>query len=317
MSTKLPSTEDILVQQGRPARTEGRHVNLPIELGSTMVFDTIGAFEEASGVSLTSSGVAAISMALSAIVKPGDHLLVADHVYGNTRNFCDAVLSVSGVEIEYYDPMIGADIRQLFRQNTKAIMFEAPGSGTFEYPDIRAITDAASNAGVTTILDGTWSAACISKPLNLSVDILLYSISKYICGHSDAMLGAIAYKDADLGATVRKCVFAYGDKPGSQEVYLALRGLRTLAMRMSHVDRAGRELAVWLQKQKQVKRILHPAFDTCPGHVFWHKYNTGAAGLFGVVFHTQSQQQIRAFVDELHHFGIGVSWVDMKAWYYR
>ncbi|EHI49013.1 cystathionine beta-lyase [SAR116 cluster alpha proteobacterium HIMB100] len=341
MAKNLSNIQDVLVEMGRPRRIEGRHVNLPIELGSTMVFDSLSAFEEArdkryqsgtmyygrygneasfqfesvlaelegaAGVTLTSSGVAAISMTLSTVTKPGDHLLVADHVYGNTRNFCDVVLASRGVEIEYFDPMIGAKIGGLFRKNTVAIMFEAPGSGTFEFPDIRAIVSAAKPNNVKTIIDGTWFAACFCRPLELGVDVVLYSISKYICGHSDAMMGAVACADQSLDEQIRKFTMAYGDKTGSQEVFLALRGIRTLAMRMEQADKAGREIARWLKEQPQVKRILHPAFADCPGHEYWKRDCTGAAGLFGVIFHPCSDQQIRAFVDKLHYFGIGVSW---------
>lgn len=337
----MPDIKDILVQAGRPDCEEGRHVNLPVELGSTMVFDTLEAFETArdgrydsgtmyygrygneasfklenmlaelegaSGVTLTSSGVAAISMTLTAITKPGDHILVADNIYGNTRNFCDVILKPRGVDVEYYDVSLNSNIEKLFRPETKAVMMEAPGTGTFEFPDIRGIADVAKANDVKTIIDGTWFAACFCQPLKLGVDVVLYSASKYICGHSDAMMGAVACADPDLDKLIRKTTMAFGDKTGSQEVYLALRGIRTLEMRMKHVHEAGIEMAEWLKKQTQVKRILHPAFEESTGHEFWKRDCTGAAGLFGVIFHPCSDSQIRAFIDKLHHFGIGVSW---------
>ncbi|MFK7869048.1 MAG: cystathionine beta-lyase [Roseobacter sp.] len=340
MSTPKSKIADDLVQMGRPEREDGRHVNMPLELGSTIVFDTLAAFEAArdaryaSGtmyygrygneasfrletmlaklegadtVTLTSSGVAAITMALMTFARPGAHLLVADHVYGNTRAFCDGVLTDMGVEVSYFDPMIGAGIAGLIQDTTCAIMFEAPGSGTFEVPDIPAIASAARGAGVPTILDGTWATPIFCQPIALGVDVVVASMSKYLSGHSDCMMGMIACT-ATHAADIRKTAFAFGDKTGGQEVFLALRGLRTLKMRMEYFDKAGREVAEWLSQQPQVKTVLHPAFDTCPGHAHWQHDFSGAAGLFGVVFHPCNDAQVRTFVDALHHFGIGVSW---------
>lgn len=333
--------DDILVQAGRPARQEARHVNMPLELGSTMVFDTLAAFEaardqryqsgtlfygrygndasyqlenvltsleHAHGVTLTSSGVAAISMTLLALTRPNQHLLVADHVYGNTRSFCDSILQDQHVEIEYFDPMIGADIRHLIRPNTAAIIFEAPGSGTFEFPDIVAIANAAKDAGVISVLDGTWATPVFCQPLTLGVDVLVYSASKYICGHSDGMMGVIASATRPLHDRIRRCVMALGDKTGAQEVFLALRGLRTLKMRMRHVHTAGLDIANWLATQDAIKQVLHPALPDCPGHSFWQRDCNGAAGLFAFITHPCADQQVEAFVNQLEHFGIGVSW---------
>lgn len=333
--------KDALIQAGRPDRVEGRHVNMPVELGSTMVFDTLAAFETArenryepgtlyygrygnsasfkleqaiaelegaSIVTLTSSGVAAIALALQELTAPGTHLLVADNVYGNTRAFCDGVLTRQKVEIDYFDPMIGADVASLFRPNTAALMFEAPGSGTFEVCDMPAIAAACRAHGVVSVFDGTWATPVFCQPLQLGVDVLVYSASKYVGGHSDCMLGVIACADTDLAMRIRRYVMAVGDKTGGQEVMLALRGLRTLDVRMKAIDAAGREVAGWLADQPQVKRVLHPAFASCPGHRFWKRDYSGAAGLFGVIFHPCPDEDVRAFVDALHHFGIGVSW---------
>ena len=331
---------DCLVQDGRPDRVEGRHVNMPIELGSTMVFDTLAEFEAArdarysSGtmyygrygnaavykleqilarlegadtVTLTSSGVAAITTALLTLARPGSHVLVADNVYGNTRAFCDGLLTELGVEIEYFDPMIGGGIADLMRAATAATVFETPGSGTFEMPDIVAIITAARAAGVPTVLDNTWGTPAFIRPLELGVDIVVYSASKYISGHSDCMLGVTA-SNAPYAERIRKTVMQIGDKTGGQEILLALRGLRTLKIRLDHIDRAGRQMAHWLTEQPQVKTVLHPALSSCPGHENWKRDFSGAGGLFGVVFHTTSDQAVRAFVDALHHFSIGVSW---------
>lgn len=335
-----PNVADDLVQMGRPPRVEGRHVNMPLELGSTFVFDTLATFEaardarydsgtmyygrygnaatfkleqmlarleHADDVTLTSSGVAAITMTQMTFAKPGAHLLVADHVYGNTRAFCDGVLTRLGVEIEYFDPMIGASVADLVRETTCAVMFEAPGSGTFEVPDIPAIARAGRTAGVPKILDGTWATPIFCQPLTLGVDVVVASMSKYLSGHSDCMMGMIA-SNTTHAKDIRKTVMAIGDKTGGQEVFPALRGLRTLKMRMEHFDKAGRDMASWFAQQPQVKSVLHPAFETCPGHDHWVRDFSGASGLFGVLFHPCSDDQIRAFVDALDHFGIGVSW---------
>lgn len=340
MSQKSRPVADHLVQAGRPARIDGRHVNLPIELGSTIVFDTLAAFEAARdaryepgtmyygrygneavyqleamlaefegayGITMTSSGVAAITLSLMAFARPGSHLLVADHVYGNTRIFCETILRRMDVDVEYYDPMIGAEVDALIRDTTCAIMFEAPGSGTFEVPDIPTIASTARARGVPTILDNTWATPLFCRPLGLGVDVSLASGSKYLSGHSDCMLGTIATTEEHFAA-VRKTVMAVGEKTGGQEIFLMLRGLRTLKLRMQSADTAGRKMAAWFAEQPQTKRVLHPAFDTCPGHEFWKRDFSGASGLFSVVFHPCDDDQIRAFVDSLHHFGIGVSW---------
>lgn len=278
----------------------GNHASFQLEA-------MLARLEKADGVTLTSSGVAAISLTLLALTRPGSHLLVADHVYGNTRGFCDTVLASQGVDIEYFDPMIGGGITDLIRPDTAAIMFEAPGSGTFEIPDIPAITTVARAKKVPTVFDNTWATPLFCQPLLMNVDVSVASGSKYICGHSDCMLGIIA-ASGPLGEKIRRMVMAIGDKPGAQEVFLALRGLRTLRMRMAYVDAAGRDMANWLAKQPQVKRMLHPAHADCPGHALWQRDFSGAAGLFGVVFHPCSDAQIRSFVETLHHFGIGVSW---------
>ncbi|MEO0953128.1 MAG: cystathionine beta-lyase [Pseudomonadota bacterium] len=340
MSQKSSPVADHLVQAGRPSRADGRHVNLPIELGSTIVFDTLAAFEAARearyepgtmyygrygneavyqleemlaalegahGVTLTSSGVAAITLSLMAFARPGSHLLVADHVYGNTRIFCENVLRKMDVAVEYYDPMIGAGVSALIRDTTCAIMFEAPGSGTFEVPDIPAVAAAARRRGVPTILDNTWATPIFCRPLELGVDVVVSSGSKYLSGHSDCMLGTIASTQEHF-ANIRKTVMAIGDKTGGQEIFLMLRGLRTLKLRMQAADVAGREMASWFGEQQQTKRVLHPAFESCPGHEHWKRDFSGASGLFSVVFHPCGDDRVRAFVDALHHFGIGVSW---------
>jgi len=334
------SLKNTLVHSGRETEGSGRLVNPPIEVGSTVLFDTLADFEKARdrryehgnmyygrygtaatfhleeimtklegafGCTAVSSGVAAITLALLGATRSGDHVLVADNVYGNTRGFCDQVLGRTGVEVEYYDPMIGAGIEGRFRVNTSVVMFEAPGSGTFEFPDIRGIAAASAGRSVVTILDGTWATPIFCRPLELGVDVVVHSGSKYLSGHSDGMIGFITCNEKTY-MPIRKTVMAVGDKPGAQEVHLALRGIRTLELRMRHAHRAGIEVATWLRSQPEVAKVLHPAFEECPGSEYWRRDFEGAAGLFGVVLAPTDEDHVRRFVDSLTMFGIGVSW---------
>ncbi|GAA6165493.1 cystathionine beta-lyase [Pelagimonas sp. KU-00592-HH] len=329
---------DALVHLGRGPRTPGRAVNLPITQGSTMLFDTLAEFEAArearyqpetlyygrygnpasfelektiatleggAGCISVSAGLTAVTLALMGAAKAGDHVLVADTVYTPTRNFCDTVLQRYGVEVSYFDPM--QDFAPHFRTNTTVVMFEAPGSGTFEVPDIPAIAALARAQGAISIIDGTWATPVFCQPLKLGVDVVVHSGSKYIGGHADSMIGFIVCNEATY-APMRKMVLAYGDKAGSQDVFLSMRGLRTLEMRMKAAEAAGYEIASFLQDQPQITRLLHPGFADCPGHDFWRRDFTGAAGLFSVVTKPCSDLQLHAFVDALELFGVGVSW---------
>ncbi|MEM7056665.1 MAG: cystathionine beta-lyase [Pseudomonadota bacterium] len=340
MPPRTPSISDALVHMGRGPATDGRQVNMPIVQGSTVLFNTLSAFETArdarydpgtlyygrygneatfelermvteleggAGAIAVSAGLSAITLALIAATKTGDHVLVADNVYTPTRSFCDTLLARFGVEIEYFDPMIGGAVSDRLKPNTAVVMFEAPGSGTFEVPDVPAIAAAARTAGAISILDGTWATPVFCRPLALGVDVVAHSASKYICGHSDAMLGLIVCNDTTY-ATMRKGCLAFGERAGGQDIFLALRGLRTLEMRMRHAENAGMTVARWLANQPQVTRMLHPAFADCPGHDHWQRDFSGTAGLFSVVAKPCSDAQVHAFVDALQMFGVGVSW---------
>ncbi len=340
MASNRESVTDALVHLGRGPKNAGRAVNLPIHQGSTLLFDGLADFEAARagryekgtlyygrygnpasfeleqamaelegghGCISVSAGLPAVTLALMAAAKAGDHVLVVDTIYGPTRGFCDSVLARYGVEVTYFGPMIGAEIGQLMRPNTSAVMLEAPGSGTFEVPDIPTIARLARERGALTILDGTWATPVFCQPLRLGVDVVVHSGSKYIGGHSDCMIGFIVCNEASY-APMRKMVLAFGDRAGAQDVFLALRGLRTLEMRMKHAEAAGMEVAAWLQQQPQVLKLLHPAFPDCPGHAYWRRDFSGAAGLFSAVFKDCSDAQLHAFVDALDLFGVGVSW---------
>ncbi|MEM1049245.1 MAG: cystathionine beta-lyase [Pseudomonadota bacterium] len=341
MPSDRESVSDRLVHQGRSLKGDGRLVNLPIEQGSTMLFDSLAAFEKARadryahgtlyygryGTTSTielermiadlegghatiavSAGLTAVSMALTGILAAGDHALVADNVYGPTRGFCDTILARYGVTVEYFDPMLGEGIADLMRDETRAVMIEAPGSGTFEVCDIPAIAAVARAHGALSIIDGTWATPIFCQPFTLGVDVVVHSGSKYITGHSDCMIGFIVCGGEAVYDRIRRTTLAFGEKPGSQDVFLALRGLRTLDMRMRAAEANAMAVAGWLQDQPQVSRMLHPAFPDCPGHAHWKRNFSGASGLFSVLVKPCAKQQVHLFVDGLRHFGVGVSW---------
>lgn len=344
----MPAQQDnftnSLVTLGRRGASDrsgkGQPVNLPLYQCSTMLFKSLAEFEEAReqryetgtlyygrygspssfeledmmakleggyGCVSVSSGLTAMTIAIMAMVKAGDHILVADTVYGPTRMFCDNVLARFGITVSYFDPMTVTDVTAQSRQETRAVVFEAPGSGTFEVPDIAAIAKAAKDLGAVAILDATWATPVFCKPLALGVDIVVHSGSKYIMGHADGMIGFII-STQEYHASVRKMALAFGDRAGSMDIFLALRGLRTLALRMRHHDTSGRQIAQWLQQQPQVSRVLHPALADCPGHDNWRRDFSGAGALFSVVLKTADKEKVRAFVDGLEHFAIGLSW---------
>lgn len=340
MSPVDDTLTNALAHLGRGPAVSGRSVNLPIDQASTLLFDRLAAFEAARaaryeqgtlyygrygtpasfalertmaaiegghGCISVSAGLTAVTLALTGAAKAGAHVLVADNVYEPTRGFCDDILCRYGVEVGYFDPMIGEGLADLFRPDTAAVMFEAPGSGTFEVPDIPAIARVARERGAVSILDGTWATPVFCRPLELGVDVVVHSGSKYIGGHADAMIGFIVCNEASY-APMRKAVLAFGDRAGSLDVFLALRGLRTLEMRMKQAQSAGMAVARWLAEQPQTLAMRHPAFPDCPGHVQWRRDFSGASGLFSVLFKPCSDAQLHAFVDALDLFGVGVSW---------
>lgn len=340
MSRKKLNLANALSQLGRQKSGNGRPVNLPLMQGSTLLFDTLADFENARDSRYrpdvlyygrygnpasfqlenmladlegadhcisVSSGLTAVTMALMAATKANSHVLVADNVYAPTRLFCDTVLAGFGVQVAYFDPMLGARLAAMLQPNTAAVMFEAPGTGTFEVPDIPAIAKVARDHGAVSILDGTWATPVFCRPIKLGVDIVAHSGSKYIGGHSDTLIGFIVC-NAEHYLRMRKTVLAFGDRAGAQDVFLSLRGLRTLAMRMKHHEAAAMKIATWLSRQPQVEKILHPAFPDCPGHEFWSRDFKGASGIFSVLFKSGDKNRLTRFIDGLNMFGLGVSW---------
>jgi cystathionine beta-lyase len=260
-----------------------------------------------AGVGLTPSGVSAISTALLAVLKAGDHLLVCDNAYRPTRLFCDGFLARFGVETSYFDPLIGAGIAGSFRPNTKAVMVEAPGSQSFEMPDIRAIAAVAHQRGALMIDDNTWATPLFHRSLDQGIDISIQAATKYIGGHSDIMFGTIS-ANATAWPRISEAIRLLGVCAGPDDVFLALRGLRTLAVRLAHHQQAGLEMAHWLAARPEVARVLHPALESDPGHAIWKRDFTGASGLFSIVLKPAPQVAVDALLDTVQLFGMGYSW---------
>jgi cystathionine beta-lyase len=325
-----------LVTSGRDTLAQKGFINPPIVRGSTVLYPTAedlhahrGEFQygrhgtpttkalvealttlegpNCAGVGLAPSGVSAITTVLLGVLKAGDHLLVIDNAYRPTRNFCDGMLKRYGVETSYFDPQIGADIAKLFKPNTRAIMVEAPGSQSFEMPDIPAMAQVAHDKGILVIDDNTWATPLYHRSLDQGVDISIQAGTKYIGGHSDIMFGTIS-ANATAWPMIADSIRQLGVCAGPDDVFLALRGLRTLAVRLAHHQQSGLEMARWFAARPEVARVLHPGLESDPGHAIWKRDFTGASGLFSVVLKPASQKAVDAFLDALTLFGMGYSW---------
>jgi cystathionine beta-lyase len=262
---------------------------------------------QCAGVSLLPSGLAAISAALLAVVRAGDHVLVTDSAYGPTRNFCGQILSRLGVSTTYYDPGIGGAIAELMLPNTCAVYLESPGSLSFEMQDVPAIAKAAHAKGALVLMDNTWATPLYFRPLDYGVDLVIQAGTKYIGGHSDVMLGTVSANTATVAA-LKNTVRLTGLCEGPDDVYLGLRGLRTLGVRLDRHYESGLAVARWLEGRPEVLCMLHPALPSHPGHAIWKRDFTGASGLFSMVLKPVPKKAHHAFVDTLELFGIGASW---------
>ncbi len=283
--------------------TYGRH-GTPTH---TALEEAVAAIEGGARAVCMGSGLAAINAAILAFVEAGDHVLMVDSVYGPARRFCDAFLGRFSVETTYYDPCIGAGIAALIRPNTKVVYVESPGSLTFEVQDIPAIAEAAHAAGAAVVMDNTWGAGLYFKPFEHGVDVSVQAATKYIVGHSDVMMGTITTTEA-LWQQVRQAASDLGASSGPDDVYLALRGLRTLSVRLKRHQETGITLARWLQNRLEIRRVMHPALPEDPGHALWQRDFRGACGLFGVVLGAYSATAIAAMLDGMEHFAMGASW---------
>lgn len=336
-----PLEDDTLITHAgnRPGENFGI-VNPPVYHASTVLFPTVAALEESvrhlddpgrvhygrygtpttfafeqavarleggdQAIALP-SGLAAITVALTAFLSAGDHLLMVDTVYGPARKFCDRQLARFGVETTYYDPLIGAGIRDLLRPNTQVVYLESPGSLTFEVQDIEAIAAAAHAADATVVMDNTWGTPLFCKPFRHGVDVTVHAATKYIVGHSDAMLGLVVTRDG-LFRQLKATAHGFGHAAAPDDCYLGLRGLRTLSVRLRRHQENGLVLARWLRERPEVARVLHPALEQDAGHAAWRRYFTGASGLFGIVLNPVSKPALAAMLDGMELFGMGFSW---------
>ena len=338
MSDKKQRVDTDIVQGGRRKEWIGGIVNPPVYRASTILFDDVAALRAASpkdgqlyygragtptdwalaealtllepgafGTKLYPSGVAAIATALMAVLEPGDELLMVDSTYSPTRIFCDRVLKRFGVATRYYDPAIGTGIEALIGASTRAIFLESPGSLTFEVQDVPGICAVAKKHGLVTLLDNTWATSLFFPAIEAGVDLSIVSCTKYVGGHSDAMLGSVTATEplwARLDATSR----GFGQCASSDDSFLIARGLRTLGVRLRQHEANAMKVAEWLAGQPQVARLLHPAFSDCVGHEFWKRDFKGASGLFSFVLNGGEDADRVRLIDGLAHFGIGYSW---------
>lgn len=331
--------DTLLAHLGRDPESHSRSVNPPVYHASTLVFQTLAELDEhdrkrfetvtyarhgtpttfalqdavaelegGAKAQVAPSGVAAIATALTAFLQHGEHLLMVDTAYGPTRSFCDKALPRMGIEVTYYDPLIGADISKLMKDNTKVVFTESPGSSTFEVQDIPAIAEAAHAGGAVVIHDNTWASPLYFKPFAHGVDISVHAATKYILGHSDAMLGIIV-TTADAYKPLKRNAALFGQCAGPDDVFLALRGLRTLSVRLQRHQENALIVARWLQTRPEVARVLYPALEDDPGHTLWKRDFTGASGLLSVVLAKPFERPaLAAMIDNLALFGIGYSW---------
>jgi cystathionine beta-lyase len=298
-----PSAEDFVAHRAR--YQYGRRGTPTTEALELAVQELEGP--QCAGVALLPSGLAAISAALLSVMQAGDHLLVTDSAYGPTRNFCNQILSRLGVTVSYYDPLVGAAISGLMQGNTRAVFLESPGSLSFEMQDVAAIAAAAHAKGALVLMDNTWASPLYFRALDHGVDLSIQAGTKYIGGHSDVMLGTVSANGA-TAARLKNTVGASGWCVGPDDVYLGLRGLRTLAVRLDRHWRSGLAVARWLEQRPEVLHLLHPAMQSHPGHALWKRDFAGASGLFSVVLKPVPQKAVYALLDALELFGIGASW---------
>lgn len=328
-----------LIHRGRdPARQLGM-VNPPVYHASTVVFPSLDALEAAKAdpfegiyygrygtpvhrelesllaelegaadTVTTCSGLAAITVALMTVAEAGGHVLVADNVYAPTRTLCDGLLARLGLETTYFDPLIGPDaLIKRMRPQTRAVFLEAPGSATFEMPDVPALAAVARDHGAAVLMDNTWATPLYFRAFAHGVDISIQAATKYVVGHADAMLGAVS-ANADHARAVRRTAAHMGYCAGPDDVYLGLRGMRTLRVRLERHAANARTLCDWLNGRDEVVRLMYPPLETDAGHAIWRRDFQGASGLFGVVLQPCSRAALAAMLDGLELFGMGFSW---------
>lgn len=328
-----------LIHAGRDKKFTGNIVNPTIARASTVLFDTVADMEYAAahhhegveyygrhGTSTTFAftkamaemdgaagcyvypcGTSAITASLMSFLSAGDHLLMVDSAYEPTRKFCHNSLRRMGVEVSYYDPMIGAEIKTLLQANTKVIFLESPGSLSMEVQDVPSIAKIARENNIITIIDNTYATAWNFKPLDVGVDIAVQSATKYINGHSDVMLG-IACANQQTWPTLQARSYELGLCASVDDIYTALRGSRTLGVRLKQHDKNAMQIARWLDTRPEVDHLRHPAFASCPGHDYFRRDFSGGNGLFSFVMKGGSKHAIAEMLDNMRHFKMGFSW---------
>ncbi len=263
---------------------------------------------------ITPGGQGAISLVNLAFLKAGDHVLLPESVYTPSRKFAAQVLKRFGVEVEFYPPDAGAGIAKQFRTNTRMVWCESPGSITMEVQDVPAIAEAAHRAGAMVMMDNTWSAGVYFDAFAHGVDVSMQALTKYVGGHSDLLLGAITVREEEAWRRLGSTHQLLGSPASPDDCSLALRGMKTLAVRLKAIEEAGLTLARWLSQRPEIERVLHPALPSCPGHEFWKRDFTGSTGLFSIVFQPRfSKEQVLKFVDRLELFEIGYSWAGVTS----
>jgi cystathionine beta-lyase len=331
------SKDTELIHAGRDPRQYHGLVNTPVYRGSTVLFPTLDALENATrrphegvyygrfgtpthhalqraiselegahGTVLASSGLGAIHLALTSFLRAGDHVLVADSVYQPTRWLCDGLLARLGIEATYFDPAL-ADLSAHFRKNTRVLMLESPGSLSFEVLDIPALSAQAHARDAVVICDNTWATPLFCNPLALGADVVLHALTKYVVGHADAMLGTVSANEQHF-TTLRDTAAMSGAYASPDDCYLALRGLRTLAARLRVHQGNALALAGWLEGRPEIERVIHPALPSHPGFELWRRDFRGASGLFSAVLRPVTREVLARFCDGLKLFGMGFSW---------
>jgi cysteine-S-conjugate beta-lyase len=274
---------------------------------SDALASAIDDLEGSAGTIIVPSGLAAVTIPLLAFLSAGDHVLIVDSVYAPTRNFANTMLKRLGVEVDYYDPNVGAGISTLMKANTKVVFTESPGSNTFEMQDIPAIAKAAHQAGAVVMMDNTWATPLYFRALDYGVDITIHAATKYPAGHSDVLLGTVSANEAGW-PRLHETFITMGCCAGPDDVYQVLRGLRTMGVRLEHHQKSALDIARWLESQPGVAQVLHPGLESHPGHALFKRDFSGASGIFSVVLAGGGQKQAHAFLDALRIFGLGYSW---------
>ncbi len=296
-----PTTDDLLHRRGRYSYgTKGTPTTDALEKAWT---ELAGA----AGTVLAPSGLAAVTVALMSCLKAGDHLLMTDSVYFPTRHFCNGMLKKFGVETTYYDTLIGAGIEALMSPNTRADFTEAPGSQSFEMQDIPAIAEVAHRHGAVVLMDNTWATPLLFPPHERGVDIAIEAGTKYLSGGSDLLLGMVSANERCFEA-LREAYDSFAMCPGPEDVFLGLRGLRTMALRLREHEKQALDMARWFASRPEVAQVLHPALESYSGHEIWKRDFKGSSGLFSIILKPCSNEALAAMLDGLALFGMGYSW---------